>query len=257
VLAAAVWGLVQGLTEFLPVSSSGHLVIVPAFLAELGVEVVPPSLAVSAVLHLGTLLAVLVYYRSDVLRVLRLRTDPEGRKIALLVGIGTVPALIGLPLAGTLERFQDTVSNVGWALVFTGVVLIVGQRVATGARTLIEGRVPDAIVVGLFQAAALIPGISRSGMTISAAAGRQFGPTEAARFSFLLGIPAIAGGGLSQLLSLSESGGFGLELLLGLAVAAISGYFAIAFLISVLQRVGLVPFAIYCLLVGLATILVF
>jgi len=257
VLAAAVWGLVQGLTEFLPVSSSGHLVIVPAFLAELGVEVVPPSLAVSAVLHLGTLLAVLVYYRSDVLRVLRLRTDPEGRKIALLVGIGTVPALIGLPLAGTLERFQDTVSNVGWALVFTGVVLIVGQRVATGARTLIEGRVPDAIVVGLFQAAALIPGISRSGMTISAAAGRQFGPTEAARFSFLLGIPAIAGGGLSQLLNLSESGGFDLELLLGLAVAAISGYFAIAFLISVLQRVGLVPFAIYCLLVGLATILVF
>ena len=256
-LAAAVWGLVQGLTEFLPVSSSGHLVIVPAFLAELGVEVVPPSLAVSAVLHLGTLLAVLVYYRSDVLRVLRLRTDPEGRKIALLVGIGTVPALIGLPLAGTLERFQDTVSNVGWALVFTGVVLIVGQRVATGARTLIEGRVPDAIVVGLFQAAALIPGISRSGMTISAAAGRQFGPTEAARFSFLLGIPAIAGGGLSQLLNLSESGGFGLELLLGLAVAAISGYFAIAFLISVLQRIGLVPFAIYCLLVGLATILVF
>jgi undecaprenyl-diphosphatase len=200
---------------------------------------------------------VLVYYRSDVLRVLRLRTDPEGRKIALLVGIGTIPALIGLPLAGTLERFQDTVSNVGWALVFTGVVLIVGQRVATGARTLIEGRVPDAIVVGLFQAAALIPGISRSGMTISAAAGRQFGPTEAARFSFLLGIPAIAGGGLSQLLNLSESGGFGLELLLGLAVAAISGYFAIAFLISVLQRVGLVPFAIYCLLVGLATILVF
>jgi undecaprenyl-diphosphatase len=257
VLAAAVWGLVQGLTEFLPVSSSGHLVIVPAFLAELGVEVVPPSLAVSAVLHLGTLLAVLVYYRSDVLRVLRLRTDPEGRKIALLVGIGTIPALIGLPLAGTLERFQDTVGNVGWALVFTGVVLIVGQRVATGARTLIEGRVPDAIVVGLFQAAALIPGISRSGMTISAAAGRQFGPTEAARFSFLLGIPAIAGGGLSQLLNLSESGGFGLELLLGLAVAAISGYFAIAFLISVLQRVGLVPFAIYCLLVGLATILVF
>ena len=256
-LAAAVWGLVQGLTEFLPVSSSGHLVIVPAFLAELGVEVVPPSLAVSAVLHLGTLLAVLVYYRSDVLRVLRLRTDPEGRKIALLVGIGTIPALIGLPLAGTLERFQDTVSNVGWALVFTGVVLIVGQRVATGARTLIEGRVPDAIVVGLFQATALIPGISRSGMTISAAAGRQFGPTEAARFSFLLGIPAIAGGGLSQLLDLSESGGFGLELLLGLAVAAISGYFAIAFLLSVLQRVGLVPFAIYCLLVGLATILVF
>jgi undecaprenyl-diphosphatase len=257
VLAAAVWGLVQGLTEFLPVSSSGHLVIVPAFLGELGVEVAPPSLAVSAVLHLGTLLAVLVYYRADVLRVFRLRTDPEGRKIALLVGLGTIPALIGLPLADTLERFQDTVSNVGWALMFTGVVLLVGQRLATGARSLIEGRVPDAVVVGVAQAVALVPGVSRSGMTISAAGGRQFGPIEAARFSFLLGIPAIAGGGLSQLLDLSDSGGFGPELLLGMAVAAVSGYLAIAFLIRVLQRVGLVPFAIYCLLVGLATILVF
>lgn len=256
-LAAAVWGLVQGLTEFLPVSSSGHLVIVPAFLGELGVDVVPPSLAVSAVLHLGTLLAVLVYYRADVMRVLRFRTDPEGRKIAVLVGIGTIPALIGLPLADTLERFQNTVSNVGWALMVTGVVLFVGQRLATGVRTLIEGRVPDAVVVGLFQATALIPGISRSGMTISAAAGRQFGPTEAARFSFLLGIPAIAGGGLSQLFDLSDSGGLGPELLLGMAVAAISGYLAIALLIRMLERVGLVPFAIYCLLVGLATILVF
>ncbi|HEY4606259.1 MAG TPA: undecaprenyl-diphosphate phosphatase, partial [Acidimicrobiia bacterium] len=251
------WGLVQGLTEFLPVSSSGHLVIVPAFLGELGVEVAPPSLAVSAVLHLGTLLAVLVYYRADVLRVFRLRTDPEGRKIALLVGLGTIPALIGLPLADTLERFQDTVSNVGLALMFTGVVLLVGQRLATGARSLIEGRVPDAVVVGVAQAVALVPGVSRSGMTISAAGGRQFGPIEAARFSFLLGIPAIAGGGLSQLLDLSDSGGFGPELLLGMAVAAVSGYLAIAFLIRVLQRVGLVPFAIYCLLVGLATILVF
>jgi undecaprenyl-diphosphatase len=257
VLAAAVWGLVQGLTEFLPVSSSGHLVIVPAFLGELGVDVAPPSLAVSAVLHLGTLLAVLVYYRADVLRVFRLRTDPEGRKIALLVGLGTIPALIGLPLADTLERFQDTVSNVGWALMFTGVVLLVGQRLATGARSLLEGRVPDAVVVGVAQAVALVPGVSRSGMTISAAGGRQFGPIEAARFSFLLGIPAIAGGGLSQLLDLSDSGGFGPELLLGMAVAAGSGYLAIAFLIKVLQRVGLVPFAIYCLLVGLATILVF
>lgn len=256
-LAAAVWGLVQGLTEFLPVSSSGHLVIVPAFLGELGVEVAPPSLAVSAVLHLGTLLAVLAYYRSDVMRLLRFRTDPEGRKIALLVAIGTIPALVGLPLADTLERFQDTVSNVGWALMVTGVVLIVGQRLATGARTLIDGRVPDAVVVGIFQATALVPGISRSGMTISAAAGQQFGPTEAARFSFLLGIPAIAGGGLSQLLDLSDSGGFGPELLLGMAVAAVSGYFAIAFLIRVLQRVGLIPFAIYALLAGLATILVF
>jgi undecaprenyl-diphosphatase len=254
VLSAIIWGLVQGLTEFLPVSSSGHLVIIPAFLNELGVDVQPPTLAVSAVLHLGTLAAVLVYYRSDVLKVLRFRSDPEGRKIALLVGIGTIPALLGLPLADTLERFQETVTNVGWALMFTGVVLFVGQRLATGERTFLDGRVPDAIVVGVAQAVALIPGVSRSGMTISAANGRRFDPIEAARFSFLLGIPAIAGGGLSQLLDLSDEGGVGPELLVGMVVSALSGYFAIALLLRVLKRVGLIPFAIYCLVVGLTTV---
>lgn len=256
-LAAVVWGLVQGLTEFLPVSSSGHLVVIPAFLAELGWDVVPPSLAISAVMHLGTLAAVLVYYRADVARVLRFRRDPEGRRIALLVGLGTIPALIGLPLADTLERFQATVGNVGWALMFTGLVLVVGQWLATGSRTLVEGRIPDAVAVGVAQAIALIPGVSRSGMTISAAAGRKFGPTQAARFSFLLGIPAIAGGGLSQLLDLSSDGELGAELLVGMVVAAVSGYLAIAFLIRVLERVGLIPFAIYCFVVGVATVLVF
>ncbi|HJS72258.1 MAG TPA: undecaprenyl-diphosphate phosphatase [Acidimicrobiia bacterium] len=256
-LAAVIWGLIQGLTEFLPVSSSGHLVIIPAFLSEMGLEITPPTIAVSAVLHLGTLIAVLVYYRRDVLRVLRLRTDPEGRKIALLVAIGTVPALIGLPLADTLDRFQQTVSNVGWALMFTGVVLLVGQRLMTGSRQLMDGRIPDAVVVGIAQAVALIPGVSRSGMTISAAGARGFDPTEAARFSFLLGIPAIAGGGLSQMLDLSGSGEFGPELVVGMVVAAVSGYFAIGFLLRVIRRTGLMPFAIYCLAAGLLTVIVF
>ncbi|MCZ6457622.1 MAG: undecaprenyl-diphosphate phosphatase, partial [Actinobacteria bacterium] len=166
-LSAIIWGLIQGLTEFLPVSSSGHLVIIPAFLAEIGLDIAPPSLAVTAVLHLGTLLAVLIYFQKDVMKVLRLRTEPEGRKIALLVAIGTIPALVGLPLKESLDSFQDTVSNVGWALMATGVILVIGQRLATGTRSLMEGRVPDAVVVGIAQAFALIPGISRSGITIS------------------------------------------------------------------------------------------
>lgn len=256
-LAAVIWGLIQGLTEFLPVSSSGHLVVVPAFLEKLGVEIEPPSLAVSAVLHLGTLLAVLIYYRADVARVLRLRSDPEGRKIALLVAVGTIPALVGLPLADTLDQFQQTVSNVGWTLMATGLILIVGQRLAVGMRVLMEGRVPDAVVVGIAQAFALIPGISRSGITISAGNGRKFTPVEAARYSFLLGIPAIAGAGLSQLLDLSGSGEVGLELLVGMVAAAVSGYFAIAWLLAALRRAGLYPFAAYCLAIGLLTVLVF
>lgn len=256
-LAAVIWGLIQGLTEFLPISSSGHLVVIPAFLAELGVEIEPPSLAVSAVLHLGTLLAVLVYFREDVMKVLRLRTEPEGRKIALLVAIGTIPAVIGLVVEGALETFQETVTNVGWALIATGVILTVGQRLAAGARDLSDGRIPDAVVVGIAQAFALIPGISRSGITISTGNGRRFAPTQAARFSFLLGIPAIAGAGVTQLPDLLQAGEYGMDLVVGFAVAAVSGYFAIAWLLAALRRVGLLPFAVYCVAVGSLTLIVF
>ena len=256
-LAAIIWGLIQGLTEFLPVSSSGHLVIIPAFLAKLGPNITPPSLAVTAVLHLGTLVAVLIYFRDDVKKVLRLRTEPEGRKIALLVAIGTIPAVVGLPLKDNLDSFQGTVSNVGWALVATGVILFIGQRLSTGTRVLMDGRVPDAVVVGVAQAVALIPGISRSGITISAGNGRKFTPVEAARFSFLLGIPAIAGAGIIQLPDLIRSGELELDLIVGFVVAAVSGYFGITWLLAALRKVGLIPFAIYCLTVGLLTVVVF
>jgi undecaprenyl-diphosphatase len=254
VLTSIIWGLVQGLTEFLPISSSGHLVVVPAFLDLLGMEIDQPSLAVSAVLHLGTLIAVLVYFREDVMSVLRMRRDPDGRRIALLVAIGTVPAVIGLPLRDTLESFQETVANVGIALIATGLILIVGQRLARGMRRLTDGNVPDAVVVGIAQAFALIPGISRSGITIAAGNGRGFEPTQAARFSFLLGIPAIAGAGLISLPELISEGTFGIELVVGLVVSAMSGYLAIAILLAALRRVGLAPFAAYCLIVGSLTV---
>lgn len=254
-LAAVIWGLIQGLTEFLPVSSSGHLVVIPAIIEKFGYEIGQPSLAVSAVLHLGTLLAVLLYFRADIARVLRFRSDEEGKKIAVLVGIGTIPALVGLPLSDSLDRFQDNVSYVGWALVVTGLILLIGQRLATGTRELSEGRVSDGISIGLAQMLALVPGISRSGITIAAGNGRKFQPIEAARFSFLLGIPAIAGGGLSQLLDLSGSNAVGAELLVGTAVAAISGYAAIGLLFRALRRVGLIPFAIYCFAIGAVAII--
>jgi len=256
VLAAVIWGLVQGLTEFLPISSSGHLVVVPRFLDAIGLEMSPPTLAVSAVLHLGTMLAVLIYFRDDVMSVLQMRRRPAGRKIALLVAIGTIPAVIGLPLKDEIEGIQENVTYVGIALIATGVILVIGQRLARGMRKLIEGRVPDAIVVGIAQAIALIPGISRSGVTIAAGNGRRFEPVEAARFSFLLGIPAIAGAGLVSLPEVFAEGESGLELAVGLVVAAVSGYLAIALLLHALQRVGLLPFAIYCFIVGGLTVLI-
>jgi undecaprenyl-diphosphatase len=254
VLAAIIWGLVQGLTEFLPISSSGHLVIVPAFLESLGMDVSTPSLAVSAVLHLGTLVAVLIYFRDDVMSVLRMRRDPAGRRIALLVGIGTIPAVAGLLVEDQIESLQENVTFVGYALIGTGVILVIGQLLARGARRLLDGRIPDAIVVGLAQALALIPGISRSGVTITAGNGRHFEPAEAARFSFLLGIPAIAGAGLISIPEVVAAGGLDLEMLVGLVVAGVSGYLAIAILLAALRNVGLFPFAIYCFVVGGLTV---
>lgn len=254
-LAAIIWGLVQGVTEFLPISSDGHLVIVPAFLSALGFEVATPSLAVTAVLHLGTLIAVLVYFRDDVMSVLRMRQDPEGRKIALLVLVGTIPAvLIGLSFRSRIETLQESVTLVGIFLIANGVILVIGQWLARGTRQLMDGRIPDAVLIGIAQVFALLPGISRSGTTISTGNGRGFEPTQAARFSFLLGIPAIAGAGLISLPDVIEQGGFGIELFVGLVVAAISGYFAIAFLLAVLRTVGLLPFAIYCFIVGGLTV---
>jgi undecaprenyl-diphosphatase len=251
VLAAIIWGLVQGLTEFLPISSSGHLVIVPAFLETLGMDIDTPSLAVSAVLHLGTLLAVLVYFRADIAKVLRLARDPEGRRIALLVGIGTIPAIAGLPLEGTVENLQESVTAVGVALIVTGVVLTVGQLLATGSRNLLEGRIPDAIVVGVAQAIALVPGISRSGMTISAGNGRRFEPTQAARFSFLLGIPAIAAAGALKLFEAFGSGEkIGMDTIACAGLTFLAGLAAIAFLMAMLRRVSLLPFVLYRMALG-------
>lgn len=254
-LTALVWGLVQGLTEFLPVSSSGHLVVVPAFLSRLGMEIAEPDLAISAVLHLGTLTSVLIYFREDIARMLRFRTDPDGRRVLLLLVIGTIPAISGLFLEGPLDRFQDTVANVGWALIATGVILLIGQRFARGVRRLEEGNIPDAIVVGLAQALALIPGISRSGSTITAGNVRGFDPREAARFSFLLGIPTIAGAGLLQIPELADAGRLDGPLAVGFLAAAISGYLAISFLLSVIRKVGLIPFAVYALVVGALTVI--
>jgi undecaprenyl-diphosphatase len=224
----------------------------------LGFDVAPPSLAVSAVLHLGTLAAVLIYLREDVGRALHFRTDPEGRKVALMVLIGTIPAaLFGIPFAEELNRFQSTVSNVGWALMGTGLILYIGQLLARGSRVLSSLGVPDAVIIGLGQAVALIPGISRSGTTISTGNARSFQPSEAARFSFLLSIPAIAGGGILELILISDTAAFGPELLVGAVAAALSGYFAIGLMLKSVNRIGLFPFAAYCLVLGTVTVFVF
>lgn len=245
-LETMLWGLVQGLTEFLPISSSGHLVLVPAFL---GVE--PPDLATSALLHLGTLAAVLVYYRKDLMKIVHFRRDPEARHILILLIVGTIPATIGILLERQLELFQESVMAVAIALLVTGVVLVISGFIVRRTRTLEQATTTDSVLVGIAQATALLPGISRSGMTITASLARGLSAEQAARFSFLLAVPAIAGGGLIEAVQLAGEGGIAAELWVGVLVAAVSGYLAIAFLIRTLVRIGLRPFALYCFVVGI------
>lgn len=245
-LTAALWGLVQGLTEFLPISSSGHLVLVPALL---GIE--EPDLATSAVLHLGTLAAVIWYYRQDLARLVHLRTDPGARRILWLLVLGTIPAAaVGLLFDTKIEIIFTEPWLTAALLVATGVVLTAGLAIPRGERRMDEGRTGDALVVGMAQAIALLPGVSRSGMTMTAAMAQGFERVEAARFAFLLAVPAIAGAGILKLTDLVGSGGFEAATLVGVATAAVSGYLAISVLVRLLGRYGLAPYAVYCLVFG-------
>jgi undecaprenyl-diphosphatase len=246
VLSAAFWGLVQGLTEFLPVSSSGHLVLVPALL---GID--EPDLATTAMLHVGTLIAVVWYYRTDLIGLVREPASEHSKTIWVLLIIGTIPAaVVGLTLDGPIEILFSEPGYVAVALTVTGLVLLASQLIGAGTRRVEDGTIGDAVTIGLAQALALIPGISRSGMTITAALAQGLERVEAARYAFLLGVPAIAGAGVIEGIELADRGGFEWSLLVGMAVATVTGYLAIGGLVRLLGRSGLAPFAVYCIAFG-------
>ena len=244
-LNAILWGAIQGLTEFLPISSSGHLVLVPALLGRDG-----PDIATSAMLHLGTLVAVLVYFRKDLVAMARF--DRAGRRMITIIVIGTIPAVIlGLAFESKLDELTERPSVVAVMLIVTGLILLGTMLLPPGDRTAEELTPTDAGLIGLAQSFALIPGVSRSGMTISAGLARGMQRVEAARFAFLLGIPVIAGAGLlSVARAVSDGSGITPATFVGMVVAAITGYWAIAFLLRVIAKAGLAPFGIYCVALG-------
>ena len=243
---AILWGLIQGLSEFLPISSDGHLILVPALLGREG-----PDLGTTAVLHIGTLVSVLVYYRAEIAEMLRF--TPEGRRLLWFVVIGTIPAaVVGLAFYSFFDEVGEDPKVVAALMIAAGVMMVLTRYIAVGDRRREDVTFTDAVAIGSTQAIALLPGVTRSGITIATGLGRRFDRAEAANLSFLMGIPAIAGAGLLGLLDVSGEGGVGLDfsLVVGTVVAGVTGYFAIRFLVKFIGRVGLVPFGIYCIAFG-------
>ncbi len=247
-LTVLVLSVVQALTEFLPVSSSGHLVLFGRLLPG-GAET--PGIALEVVLHLGTLLAVVFYYRRDIAAIARgaSRGERGSIRMLLLLALASVPAaLAGLLLKGAVERAFEAPALVTGLLALNGLVLLAaGLPRAGGSRTRTHG-VFTALAGGLAQAAAVLPGISRSGSTISAMCAAGLPRREAARFSFLMSVPAVAGAGLLEAGSMGSVRAGDLPLLaMGCIVSAAAGYFALKGLIGILGRGRLWVFGVYCL----------
>ncbi len=248
VFQAIVIGIVQGLTEFLPVSSSAHLIVIPPLLG--WNEAFINSATFDVMLHAGTLVALLIYFWRDVLRLLgaffasirdRSLDGDHDRRLAWLLLISTIPAAI---LGAAFESFFDTAfrANLIWVpvlLVVGAVVLYVAERIASHTRKIWELKWLDALLIGIAQAFALFPGISRSGITIASGLFLGLERPAAARFAFLMGIPVIAGATVWKMRDLggtSLSSHDALALVAGMAAAAISGVLAIRWLLRYLQN---------------------
>ena len=248
VLQGIVIGIVQGLTEFLPVSSSAHLILIPQVLG--WDDPFLNSASFDVMLHMGTLLALVVYFWRDLLDLIsagvasvreRSIGDDPDRRLAWLLLISIVPAAL-LGVAG--ESFFDTYFREPDRLIFICGILVVGalllfiaERLGTRERGLDRANVADAVLIGLAQALALFPGISRSGVTLAAGLFRGLRRDSAARFAFLMGIPVIAGAGFwkaREVIAAPEGVNFSV-LAAGFIAAAISGFFAIRFMLSFLR----------------------
>lgn len=250
---AALLGLVQGLTEFIPVSSTAHLRLLPEIVGQ-----PDPGAAYSAVIQLGTLLAVLIYFARDLFytmprAMLKQRDSPEA-KLPLLIALGTIPIVIaGLSLKDFITGDARSLYVVATALIVVGGLFFVVERVGRHNRGLMELVWLDALLIGSAQMLALIPGVSRSGSTIACALILGMRRTDAARFSFLLGIPAIAGAGIFELRDAIDTlgGNSWQPLVIGTTVAAISGYASIAWLLRFLSRKSLGVFGVYRIILGI------
>ena len=239
-----ILAILQGLTEFLPISSSGHLVIGQKLL-----DIDLPGNAFEVVLHIGTLMSVVTVFRVELKTLLFNLNDSSNRYYISAITIGTIPALlVGLLLKDYTSLIFDNIRFVSVSLVFTGVMLITSKFIIKRnvKLTLFIG-----IVIGLAQAVAIIPGISRSGTTICMGVLMGLSASEAAKFSFLLSIPVIIGAGLLTAMNI-ETIPFGLDIiLLGILFSYLVGWISLKWLLTILRTGKLYWFGVYCLIIGL------
>jgi undecaprenyl-diphosphatase len=267
-IQALVMGLVQGLTEFLPVSSSGHLILVPWLFGWKDPFI--DSLAFSVTLHMGTLLALLVFFWRDWLRLIpaglasirdrSLRGDAD-RKMAWLIVVATIPAVIIAPLLNdTIESSVREPARVALMLCVGAAILWLADRWGSKAREMDSLTFPGALAIGLAQALALVPGISRSGISISAGLFAGLNREAAARFSFLMATPVVAGAGLWEARKmLANEAGVTPDthlMFIGFVAAAVSGLLAIRFMLEFLKRQPLTGFVVYRVLLAVLVFIV-
>lgn len=268
-LSSFLLGLVQGIAEFLPISSSGHLAIAQNLLGMSDAGTVPEFFDV--LLHLGTLVAVFVAYWADikdmVLEFFRGAGDlvhhstpnpvPPARRLILLIILGTLPLFVVLPVKDAVQGLSNSMAFIGAALIVTGVLLFVSDRVKKGRKNERTATWLDVLIVGLGQAIATMPGISRSGMTITTGCFVGFERKFAVRFSFLLSIPAVLGANILSLADAAKAGINWAEVpvyLVGVVTAAVVGYLCIRLLRFIAERGKFGAFAYYCWAVGVLTL---
>lgn len=250
-----ILGVVQGITEFLPISSDGHLVLIGALLEAVFSKKLPDTITVTIVLHVGTLLAIIVVYWNRLWSLL----GKDRRAIGLIIA-GTIPAvIIGLPLREYGESILESPLLAAIGLLVTAAVLLWGARAPLGSLDYTELSYAKAVIIGIFQATAILPGVSRSGTTISAGLWMGLNRQAAASFSFLLAVPAIAGAALLETIKLVKAdhppGTSAGILVAGGIVSFVVGLFALLFLIRMLNAGRFAMFAWWCIPVGIIALI--
>lgn len=266
-IQAIILGIVQGLTEFLPISSSAHLVIVPfLFKWNLNPDFV---LVFNTLIQLGTLVAVIVYFWHDLMTIIKawfegIKTrkpfENQDSKLGWLLILATIPAgIFGVLLQSKVREAMGSATTTAIFLFVTAVLLTVTELWTRKTRDLSQLTPLDAGIIGLFQAISIFPGISRSGATISGGMWRGLKRESAARFSFLMSIPIMLAAGLLEVIELFEVPGLTAmipQILLGFLVAGIFGYLSIRWFLGYLRQKTLLPFAVYCALLAVLVIFV-